>query len=134
MRTNRLTPASFAAATRSRVPCFMIRSKGSCRGSAMIATRWITRSHPSTARRRLSASVTSPAKSSQPQFASVFASAEGGPGRARGPPVLRAERVHDVAAHEPGSPCDQDHAKFFQWRLGVGPSWPWYFDPIVSAP
>ena len=53
---------------------------------------------------------------------------------------LRAERVDDLRADEPRSAGDEDlHrpgsvVKFCQYRLGVGPRWPWYFDPSASLP
>jgi hypothetical protein len=47
--------------------------------------------------------------------------------------------VDDVAAHEARRPCDEDHRaesfwKFCQYREGVGPRCPWYFDPISPVP
>ena len=49
--------------------------------------------------------------------------------------VLGAERVDDVAAHETRPPDDEDgHSKFFQYRLAVGPAWPWYLEPSSAAP
>ena len=66
MSTSRFAPAPFAASTRSRSPCTMMRSKASGLPSRM-ATRWTTVSQPSTAWRKLSASVMSPWTTSQPQ-------------------------------------------------------------------
>src|SRR5438046_1748905 len=70
MSTRRRAPAASEAATRSRVPCSITRRDCSSR-PCRIATRWTTASQPSTARRRLSASVMSPSASSQPQAARV---------------------------------------------------------------
>ena len=112
MSTNRLTPASFAAATRSRVPCSITRSKSS-RLPVSIATRWTTTSTSSTARRRLSGSVMSP------WAASWLGSAE----RLPGLPLERAHRVarvdeplDDERADEAGRAGDEDPhvSKFFQ--------------------
>ena len=49
--------------------------------------------------------------------------------------TVRGELADDVAADEPSRSGDEDgHArsKFFQYRLGVGPRWPWYFEPILG--
>ncbi|MDX6455768.1 MAG: hypothetical protein QOD48_1875, partial [Gaiellaceae bacterium] len=52
--------------------------------------------------------------------------------------IARAQRMHDVRTHEPGSAGDKDgHApssKFLKYRLGVGPFCPLYFEPIDDAP
>ncbi len=47
------------------------------------------------------------------------------------------QRAHDVTADEAGGARDEDHAvssKFRQYLLGVGPRWPWYFDPSPLDP
>src|SRR5207248_197576 len=55
-------------------------------------------------------------------------------------PVLGAERVHDPGADEAGPSGDEDghdsssRAKFCQYRDGVGPFWPWYFEPRPPVP
>jgi hypothetical protein len=48
--------------------------------------------------------------------------------------IAAPQLVRDVAAHEAAAPRDQDHPagsfwKFCQYFDGVGPRWPWYFDP-----
>ena len=48
--------------------------------------------------------------------------------------LLCAQRVDDPPADEPCSPGDEDHSKFFQYLLGVGPAWPWYFEPRPELP
>src|SRR5439155_15775444 len=50
-----------------------------------------------------------------------------------------AQRVHDVPTDEARSAGDEDHfavsrSKFCQYRLGVGPCWPWYFEPSPPEP
>ena len=53
---------------------------------------------------------------------------------------LRAQLVDDRVPDEARAAGDEDlHAspgcaKFFQYRLGVGPRWPWYFEPSSPAP
>ncbi len=49
------------------------------------------------------------------------------------------DRANHVRADEPGAAGDEDlhdstRWKFFQYFDGVGPRWPWYFDPSLSAP
>ena len=49
--------------------------------------------------------------------------------------VLGAQRVHDLRADEPVRTGDEDlHAKFCQYRDGVGPRCPWYFEPREELP
>ena len=50
--------------------------------------------------------------------------------------VARAQRVHDVRPDEARAAGDEDGhvSKFFQYRLGVGPCWPLYFEPISAEP
>ncbi len=52
--------------------------------------------------------------------------------------VASAQGVDDLRADEPRPARDEDfHAsssKFFQYRLGVGPRWPWYLEPRPSLP
>src|SRR5205085_7952447 len=49
------------------------------------------------------------------------------------------QRVHDVTADEPGAPGYEDQRvgsrwKFCQYFDGVGPRWPWYFEPSSRLP
>ena len=52
--------------------------------------------------------------------------------------IARTQRVHDVAADEAGAAGDENRhspdSKFLKYRLGVGPVWPLYFDPISEEP
>ena len=137
MWTNRPTPASRAAESRSRVPSTMIRwncSRGPCR----IATRWTIVSTPATARRRLCSSVTSPSASSQPH-AGQLRGLTRIPDEAAHGQVTAAQLVDDVATHEARAPRDEDQPavsfwKFCQYLDGVGPRCPWYFEPIPPVP
>ena len=96
------------------MPCSMTRLIAAGLANGGSATRWTTVSAPSAARRRLSASVMSPWTSSQPQ-ARKRSCFSGLPREHADRHVLGAERVDDVAAHEPGAPDDEDgHSKFFQ--------------------
>ena len=80
----------------------------------------------------------SPSTSSQPQ-ASSFAALAGITDEAAHGQAAAPQLVHDVSAHEAAAPGDQDHPagsfwKFCQYFDGVGPRWPWYFDPIWPVP
>ena len=137
MSTKRRTPAFSAASMTFQVPSTMTRSKSSGL-PAMIETRCTTASQPSAAARTLSASVTSPTARSQPRDSSD----------ARPCPVAHetadrelttAQGRHDTAPDEARRARDEDHpvsasAKFCQYRLGVGPVWPLYFEPSPLAP
>ena len=47
----------------------------------------------------------------------------------------RPELVDDARPDEPRGARDEDHgAKFCQYRLAVGPFWPWYFEPRPPLP
>ena len=51
----------------------------------------------------------------------------------------RTQRMDDVPAHEARPPGDEDHPvgsrwKFCQYLEGVGPRWPWYFEPSSPLP
>ena len=53
--------------------------------------------------------------------------------------VAAAQLVDDVAPHEARGPSDQDQPvgsfwKFCQYLEGVGPRWPWYFEPMSPVP
>jgi len=50
--------------------------------------------------------------------------------------ALRAQGVHDPWADEPRPPGDENlhFWKFCQYLLGVGPRWPWYFEPSDELP
>jgi hypothetical protein len=53
--------------------------------------------------------------------------------------VAAAQLVHDVAPHEACASRDQDQPvgsfwKFCQYFEGVGPRWPWYFEPMSPVP
>ena len=52
--------------------------------------------------------------------------------------LARAQRVHDARPHEARPPGDENRqepaSKFLKYRLGVGPFWPLYFEPIDEAP
>src|SRR5436190_5031500 len=55
---------------------------------------------------------------------------------------LAGDRTYDLVADEAGPARDEDlhldsvasRSKFCQYRLGVGPVWPWYFDPRSPEP
>jgi hypothetical protein len=50
--------------------------------------------------------------------------------------VPGAQRVDDLRSDETGGARDEDlHVvKFCQYRDGVGPRWPWYFEPSDELP
>ena len=82
------------------------------------------------------ASVTSPRTSSQSTPSSAAAPARIAHERPH-PLAGSCEPADDVATDEAARARDEDHAvssKFFQYRLGVGPRWPWYFEPSPLEP
>ena len=90
---------------------------------------------PSAAAFRLSGSVTSPCDDLDAE--------RGQARRAIGPAderadvtVLGAKRVDDARPDEARGAGDEDlhDSKFCQYRDGVGPRWPWYFEPSDAVP
>ena len=122
---------------RSRVPCAMTRSNSSGR-PLIIATRWTTHSTPSAAERRLGG------------VRDVALDELAAPGLERLRPaavadersdgvVAGSQRMHDLRADEPVAAGDEDlhfssPSKLRQYALGVGPFWPWYFEPRPAEP
>ena len=78
-----------------------------------------------------------PATSSQPQASSVRRPARSRTSAAH-VAAVRAQRVDDVAADEAGAAGDEDHVAARARSSassgdGVGPCWPWYFEPSSPA-
>ena len=120
------------------MPCAITRSNSSGL-PLMIATRWTTHSTPSAAARRLC------------RVGDVALDELAAPGlqrlRAAAVADQRADvvvaspqRVDDLRADEPVAAGDEDlhclpsSSKLRQYALGVGPFWPWYFEPRPAEP